>query len=301
MYKKLHITYRDPKRKLDPLTVNFNIYETSIAQRWAKLMEESIEKYVIDDPTRFYGFDTLEIERERAVDKINLQIDIINQYQPGFIDRRITEELIQDDLNYLHHIFEVYHGMLNEPHEFYAAAPKTVQNALAQLNILVHRCEDMASSGFRKLSPRHVVTYYGMPRGPEFRVLENDDYQHFTDFVEYGTVYLLYVEIGKTLQDLAMDDDHHISPEAYKPFRHYASDFVVKFFRSSTDTWLGNRQLFKKHYDENKEFYDSRYSYSHIYNKPGNIPLADLQTHLTPDELMEGIRLRQCVSHIELS
>ena len=297
MYKKLHVTYSGE----DDLTLTYNINDTSIAQRWAKLLAESIEKYSIDDPERLYGFDTETLERQRAVDAINKCVDTINDYKPGFVERRMTSELIQDDLNYLHHIFEVYHGMLNEPHEFYLAAPTEVQQALGQLNIEVHRCEAMAKGTIRKMLPTHLVTYYDMPRGPEHRLLEDADYEHFTDFYEFGTVYLLYVEIGKTLQDMSIDNDDHISDEAYKPFRNYASDFVIRYFGTSHETWNNYRKLFRKHYEENQDFYDARYNYSHIYNRPGNIPLAKLQTHLSPEEVVTEIQKRQFVSNIELS
>ena len=297
MYKKLHVTYSGK----DDLTLTYNINDTSIAQRWAKLLAESVEKYSIDDPERLYGFDTEALERQRAVDAINKCVDTINDYKPGFVERRMTSELIQDDLNYLHHIFEVYHGMLNEPHEFYLAAPTEVRKALGQLNLEVHRCEAMAKGTIRKMLPTHLVTYYDMPRGPEHRLLEDADYEHFTDFYEFGTVYLLYVEIGKTLQDMSIDNDDHISDEAYKPFRNYASDFVIRYFGTSHETWNNYRKLFRKHYEENQDFYDARYNYSHIYNRPGNIPLAKLQTHLSPEEVVTEIQKRQFVSNIELS
>ena len=297
MYKKLHVTYSGE----DDLTLTYNINDTSIAQRWAELLAESIKKYSIDDPERLYGFDTEELERQRAVDAINKCVDTINDYKPGFVERRMTSELIQDDLNYLHHIFEVYHGMLNEPHEFYLAAPTEVRKALGQLNLEVHRCEAMAEGTVRKMLPTHLVTYYDMPRGPEHRLLEDADYEHFTDFYEFGTVYLLYVEIGKTLQDMSIDNDDHIGDEAYKPFRHYASDFVIRYFGTSHETWNNYRKLFRKHYEENQDFYDARYNYSHIYNRPGNIPLAKLQTHLSPEEVVAEIQKRQFVSNIELS
>jgi len=297
MYKKMHVTYSGE----DDLTLTYNINDTSIAQRWATLLDEAIQQYTIDDPKRLYGFDTLDIERQKAVDAINKCVNTINNYRPGFVERRMTPELIQDDLNYLHHIFEVYHGMLNEPHEFFVEAPKEVRQALGQLNLEVHRCESMAEGTVRKMLPGHFVTYYDQPRGPGIRTLEDTDYEHFTEFVEFGTVYLLYVEIGKTLQDMALDDDDHIGDEAYKPFRHYASDFIIRYWGTTVESINKYHRMYKEHYDENKEFYDSRYNYSHIYNRPGNIPLAKLQTHLSPEEVVTEIQKRQFVSSVKLT
>ena len=291
----MHVTYSGE----DDLTLTYNINETSIAQRWATLLDEAIQHYTIDDPKRLYGFDTLDIERQKAVDAINHCVDVINEYSPGFVERRMTPELIQDDLNYLHHIFEVYHGMLNKPHEFFLEAPKEVRQALGQLNLEVHRCEAMAEGTVRKMLPTHLVTYYDQPRGPGIRTLEDRDYEHFTDYFEYGTVYLLYVEIGKTLQDMAIDDDDHISDEAYKPFRHYASDFVIRYWESSVGSINKFRKIYKAHYDANETFYE--YKYSHPYNRPGNIPLAKLQTHLSPLQVVTEIQKRQFVSSVKLT
>ena len=61
------------------------------------------------------------------------------------------------------------------------------------------------------------------------------------------------------------------------------------------------RKLFRKHYEENQDFYNARYDYSHIYNKPGDIPLAKLQSHLSSQQIIEGIKERQRVSKIALS
>lgn len=302
MYKKLEIEYADINGVHKPLVLRFNVLETPIAQKWAALLkyQESIDKYKINDPKRLYGFDSDEIEKQKAINAINNCIDIINNYSPNFITKRVDKTINQDTLNYLHHIFEVYHGMLNEPHEFFKSAPSNVQDALGQLNLEVHRCELMSNSSLRKILPTHYVTYYQMPRGPGYHTLDIEDYEHFTDLYEFGTVYLLYVEIGKTLQDMSIDNDNYISPEAYKPFRHYASDFVIRYFKSSNESWIKFRKIFKKHYDENKEFYDNRYNYSHLYNRPGNIPLAKIQTHLSPKEIIESIKNRQYCSRINI-
>ena len=100
---------------------------------------------------------------------------------------------------------------------------------------------------------------------------------------------------------MSIDDDDHIGDEAYKPFRHYASDFVIRYFGTKTETVNNFRKMYKKHYDANKEFYDSRYSYGHIYNRPGNIPLAKLQTHLSPEQVITEIQKRQFVSSVKLT
>jgi hypothetical protein len=129
--------------------------------------------------------------------------------------------------------------------------------------------------------------------------LELEDYQYFTDMFEFGSVYLLYTEIGKTLQDMAIDNDHHMQPTAYKPFRHYSADFVVRMFGISPQTLSTMRKLYKKHYDENESYYlEHGYNYSHPYNRPGNIPLAKLMP--TPIDVIKELSTRQFVNSVKL-
>lgn len=295
MYKEIHIEYTDIAGVLSPVVLKYKIRQTNIAQKWANKVASCIETYNIDQPNRFYGFNDYNSEKKKAIDAINHCCEIIDEYQP-IVKRRIENVVDQDTLNYLHHIFEVYHGLLDQPHDFYIGAPEYVQKALAQLNIEVHRCESFVEGSGRKIMPRHIVTWFGMNRNDE---LELEDYNHFTDYYEYGTIYLLYVEIGKTLEDLATDNDKYISADAYKPFRHYTADFVVRFFGTLRDTWKSNRMKIKSYYESNKDFFDSRgLPLSHPYNRPGNIPLADLIP--VPYDVVTELRNRQFVSKITL-
>jgi hypothetical protein len=295
MYKEIHIEYSDPKHVLEPITLKYKIRNTSIAQKWASKVATCIDNYKIDHPNRFYGFDGYISEKLKSIEAINRCCDIIDDYSP-IIKRRVDQNVNQDTLNFLHHIFEVYHGLLDQPHDFYIGAPEYVQKALAQLNIEVHRCESFVEGSGRKIMPRHIVTWFDMNRND---TLELKDYNQFTDYYEFGTIYLLYVEIGKTLEDLATDNDQYIGEDAYKPFRHYTADFVVRFFGSSRESWKSNRTKMKDYYEKNKNFFDSRnLPLSHPYNRPGNIPLADIISK--PFDPVTELRKRQFVSKITL-
>lgn len=296
MYKELHIEYSSPTNSCDPITLKFDLIDNSVTHKWINKLEQSIGKIPIDDPERFYGFDDLETERQKAIKAINNCIDVINNYSPNFVTKKIDKVIEQETLNYLHHIFEVYHGLLDQPHEFYKNAPKEVQRALGNLNIQVHRCERMVHDNRRVVLPTQLTTFFGMNRND---TLDVEDYENFTDVYEFGTVYLLYVEIGKTLQDLAIDEDHFIGDDAYRPFRHYSSDFVVRFFSTSPHTWQRLRRLYKNHYDQNKEFYESRgLHYSHPYNRPGEPPLAKIKSY--PFDVVKELQPRQKVTNIVL-
>lgn len=296
MYRELHIEYADPLNKIHPICLKFKLTHYDITQRWANKVEFCLNNLKIDDPCRFYGFDDIENEKRKAVNSINSCIDVINNYAPNFVTKRVEYPIDQDTLNYLHHVFEVFHGTVNEPHAFFLNAPKQVQNALSNLNLLVHQCEGFVENTGRKTLPVHMVTWFNLPKN---ETLELNDYQYFTDFIEFGTVYLMYTEIGKTLQDLAFDNDEYIDINAYKPFRFYSSDFMVRFYGISVDTWRNLRKKYIKHYLDKKEFYDNAgLDFNHPFNTPGNIPLAHLIQQ--PFDVVKELKLRQMVRQVNL-
>jgi hypothetical protein len=119
----------------------------------------------------------------------------------------------QDTLNYLHNIFERYHGLLYQQNsEFWMSAPDRVRTALADLNLAVHRCETAQSAQNTRL----VCTWYGQPK--QYTMPLTMQQQYGTTNPPWGSVCLNYCEIGKTLEDLARDNDCYIGDDAFRPF-----------------------------------------------------------------------------------
>jgi hypothetical protein len=294
MFKNLYIAYCNPTDPLDTLTLQYKLRDNSVVPKWCEQVESAQKQYKIDDPKRFYGFGDINEQKIDSLNRINNCVKTINSFEK-IIDRTLVDVSDQDTLNYLHHIFEVYHGLLDQQtHEFWQRAPETVRSALSDLNVLVHRCESVQ----RVTNPRHVVTYYGLPKT---EILDIDDYKYFTDNYQFGTVYLNYVEIGKTLEDLALDDDQYIADEAFRPFKHYSADFNVKFWNEDS------RQLHQKHvkikyyYDANKKFFDQQGLYwGHPYLQNGSVPLADLVYSGNKRELLKELESHQRVREVTL-
>lgn len=284
--------YANPNNLTDSVSIQFRLRDHTVVSKWTNKIIEAQKHYTIDDPERFYGFEDYQTQVIQALAKINSCIDVINSHRP-IIERRLTDINDTDTLNYLHHMFEVYHGLLDQQtHEFYLSADVKVQKALADLNICVHRCESVIHGS----SPRHVVTYYGLPKTD---VLDWEDYELFTDVYKFGTVYLNYVEIGKTLEDLAIDNDHYISDEAFQPFKHYSTDFVAMFADSNFEQVCQRRDLVLDYYLNNSEFFLSRGLYAeHPYLKLGKIPLADIDS--SPTDVLQLLRTRQHVKSVTI-
>lgn len=271
-------------------TLRYRLRDNAFVPRWVGRVLLAQRKYSIDNPDRFYGFGSIEQQQQESVKWINQCIDTINNYD-NIIDRKLTSVADQDTLNYLHNIFERYHGMLQtQTHDFWNQAPDTVRTALANLNVLVHRCESVA----RGAKPRHVVTYYGLPKT---ETLTREDYNLFEPQAEVGTVYLNYVEIGKTLEDLAIDDDKYIGDDAFKPWNHYSADFTVKFWQDDSLLITKLNAKIKQYYQDNQEFFESRgYKWGDYRLARGGLPLADLVD--APKDLLEQLENNQQVSQV---
>jgi hypothetical protein len=279
-YKKLVIEYGN-----DNMPVEYELLNYSIVQRWADRLRAAQEfPYPIDHPERFYGFGSWEDQALKAVTDMNQLCDKIKSFGIP-VEHKLENVFDQDTLNYLHHIFEEKHGLLDIKN----AGPEVLQ-VLSELNIMVHRCESIQ----RGARPRHVVTYFGLPKTT---LLEIDDYQHFTNHYTFGTVYLNYVEIGKTLEDLTVDNDTYIHKEAFQPFRHYSADFNVKFFdidHTEADAFV---EQMKKYYNENINFFKEQgLEFDSPYLQPGSIPVAKIITKIS----LSDIESRQCVRSVRL-
>ncbi len=168
-------------------------------------------------------------------------------------------------------MFEIYHGLLDDQPEGQALLP-----VLADLNIAVHRCESVA----RGAHPRHVVTWFGLPKTDQ---LEDEDYRWFEDEWQAGTVFINYAEIGKTLEDLAVDRDEYIGRNAFQPFRHYSADFVVRFYEQSGLDAQRRRSMINTYYYNNHELFGP-WQASFAFGLPpvadivGPVPVNQLET-----------------------
>jgi hypothetical protein len=263
--KYLCIEYANPSNHNDSIIVDYRLQQHSVVPLWIERVLSAQQQYQIDNPNRFYGFGSRSEQIADALSRINQCVDIINSHAE-IINRHLSDIYDQDTLNYLHHIFEVYHGLLDQQHhEFWQGAPVNVKQALAELNLSVHRCEDVG----RGAQPRHVVTYYGLPKT---EILPTDSYNLFTLDWEPGTVFLNYVEIGKTIENLAHDNDRYIAPGAFQPFMHYSADFVVRFFGQTDRQAKEKHATIKQYYHDHKDFFGP---WQDCYAS-GNIPLANI-------------------------
>lgn len=295
MLTQVQIEYANPQQLDDTYTVSFNLRSNSVVDRWVKQVQIAQTKWTIDDPNRFYSFSPFSQQVNTALAKINSTIDVINEFEP-IVDRHLTDIHDQDTLNYLHHIFEVYHGLLDQQtSEFWQRSTPKVHRALADLNIQVHECEVVGRYNVDVSKPFHIVTRYKMPK---FDVLADSEYSLFEDRSQAGTIYLLYTEIGKTFEDLAIDNDQYIHDEAFRPFRHCSADFFVNYYTEDTRLIEEKRVKLKQYYDRNQEFFVARgLEWNHPYLTSGRLPLADIDNFST--DVVAELATRQQIKSIK--
>jgi hypothetical protein len=278
--------------ELDDLTLEFNVLDNPLAELWVDRMNNR-KDYPLDHPDRFYGFNSQDQEEIKALALIHASIATINNYSP-IVTRQLTAVDDQDTLNYLHSIFERYHGLLNQQdQEFFTDAPAEVKQALADLNINVHRCETVARGG----RPRFVCTWYGMPKT---ETLSDELLKYGTLNPKFGSVCLNYCEIGKTLEDLTQDRDNYISDDAFQPFNLYSADFNVRLHEESVAYTADKIMRMRDYYLNHRDFfYDRGYTiFQDSRLLPLRFPVAQLIETMPREQLLEQIRRRQTVTKV---
>jgi hypothetical protein len=271
-------------------TLQFQIRPTPLAELWVERMQAR-GSYPLDHPDRFYGFGSRLEERIRAEIMIQQCITTINQHTP-IIKREF--DWSQDCLNYLHNIFERYHGLLDQQtSEYWQQAPDQVKQALSELNLAVHRCETVLEG----TKPRFVCTWFGMPKTKKLDPAQLAQWGETQ--IQFGTVYLNYCEIGKTVEDLAHDNDEYISKDAFRPFGHYSADFHVAFFNHDLSFKEPGMQ---QYIDQHQDFFLA-HGITSVYNaiaQPLRFPVADLQYAGQPQQLIQEIARQQRVLKVTI-
>jgi hypothetical protein len=117
--------------------------------------------------------------------------------------------------------------------------------------------------------------------------------------IKFGTVYLNYAEIGKTVEDLAHDNDQYIGNDAFRPFDHYSADFNVAFYDQDLESKVPDMAKYMK---EHQEFFLDR-GIDTVYNTralPLRFPLAELEETGSRSALLKEIAQQQHVNRVTI-
>ena len=278
------------------LSLQFQVLQTPMAKLWLERMDQR-HQWSLDDPGRFYGFNTQQQDEQVALAKIQECVQGINDWQ-SLVNRTLHTVHDQDTLNYLHNLFEQWHGLLDQHpvHPVYGNIPNEVRRHLANLNIAVHRCESTA----RGNRPRFVCTWFGMPKTKTLPVEVMHEFGTLNP--KFGSVCLNYAEIGKTLEDLTQDRDNYISDDAFLPFNHYSADFNVRMHEETADYVADKLVRMQAYYNQHREFFfDQGFTtFQDPRLLPLRFPVAELIETMPRHELLAAISQQQQVTQVTI-
>lgn len=271
--RKFKVTLTDGIRDLD---LEFSLRNSHIADRWYR---ELVKNYDLYEADRFSDWGDTYTD---LFEDLNNQIKIINSYQT-VIDVEIKETYDQKDLNHLHTFFDKLRGEIFQKNSWYNSVPPDIKTALERFNILIHQLESTLRT--KNKHPTLVVTFKDSLKLD----LEEDDYRYFTYKWTYGTVYINYCQVGKTVLDVFKD--HDCISEGIRPQRYYSADFMIKFGPSTNFVTFIFKKVLLKFWLMKQKFKFDRLAL-------GMIPVADLVTDITNDELLCFNRVKQieCIS-----
>lgn len=275
--------------------LKFCLLDIGPAQTWTKHLKFFVDAgQPWDDTKRFYNFPNTEFTKEKVIQRLRQLVNTIKAYAPNIINYSVGDSLTQDDLNYLHHIFEVYHGLYDQQNtnDFFCKAPKEVQDALGDLNIWIHRYETLG--GF----PRFVATWKYKPYRDKFI---DSEFKYFTLDEEWGDLRLNYCEIGKTLYDLWNDNDKHIFPDAFKPQHHYCFDFTVRFSEYTKEYYQNIENNVWNYFEDNKEFFNNLgYKKYDPKLSLGGVTIGKIIANNSRQEIISSIACHQTLKSIRI-
>jgi len=282
--------------EMTDLKLQFKILDNPLSALWLDRMNAR-DQYPLDHPDRFYGLDSQEQAEAKALLQIQRTCAEINSWNT-IIEKTIESVHDQDTLNYLHNVFEQWHGLLDQipEHPIYGKLPDQVRRHLANLNVDVHRCESV-SRGNR---PRFVCTWYGLPKTKTLPIELVQQYGTLNP--KFGSVCLNYVEIGKTLEDLTQDNDNYIGDDAFRPFNHYSADFNVRLHEETMKYISEKLCRMQQYYAQHRNFFFDR-GFT-IFQDPRLLPLrfpvAELIEILPRTQLIQEIAQRQYITRVSL-
>ena len=218
-------------KELNQAIYQINMFNSSCAWLDAGLPSYTIEDYFVPDSVR-YG-----TEYPLATRFGNPPTNSEDRYLIAHLALTAKHEI----LNRLHNHFEKLQGTVNNLSPYYTAADYETKYAIRQLNIICHEMETLILSQQKQAyvpewsRPSQITTWLHAPR----HELTDQHKQLFVDNGynrEFGTVYMHWAQIGKTLFEVFRDEN---APEltdtvceAITNLEYYSGEFDVEWGES---------------------------------------------------------------------
>ena len=269
----IQLNHSDHPDEIYELPCDFE--DTHFKNKWlARFYAAKERNDPISEPWAFYNLNDA-WTNNHTVEFLNQKIEICNELVPGMFSRYLTDIADQDTLNYLHSVFELHHGKLDEwkTDPLFEAHPTALRESLSHINQTIHRCEE-SNHNDRKIR----VVYFDLPKTEEYAV---EDYELFTTAIDFGGVYVHYTDVGKPIEELAVaEDEWHYG---IVPYLHYSADFSIRF---NNDDGVEQHRLETLYKANNSDLLrQSGFKRLDYRLTPGSIKIAQLKYEIEQETL----------------
>lgn len=223
----------EDKKLISEYSLNFDVQDNPIAILWFDMLKGLLKDETWKLETRWGAFKLPTRHPKILVEKLKRCVEIINNsdwFEYHIIETdKITEDYPMEVHNIIHHHFEILIGQVWRPSEYWKRICErqdwALINAVRGLNDLSHEIEEWNMRG-----DATIYTTFMNGVSPIQKVelpKEADDW--FTLDGAFGRGYLHYAQLGKTWQEVCIDDDDQIDPGNISEHRLLSGEFDLQF------------------------------------------------------------------------
>lgn len=226
---KIVITFCKPKARFETMELSWTLLQNEAVLAWSNLLLLNLQNEHLELFSRFSGFVSEDKNKLSLIQGLNKCIEIINSDGVYPIEQRCPNEFTQEDLNTIHHHFEI---LSNEDYRQYQqkASPEVI-SAIRGINYFIHDLEGHTRNiALKKHNPEAGSTSILL----EFRncaryALPGTFNKYFSTKIEFGDMVLHYSQVGKTWLEAYWDKDTAIFDEAIRPLEILSGEMDILF------------------------------------------------------------------------
>jgi hypothetical protein len=263
-YKTLKITFNNTETK-QTKNVFWDIRQFSLAQKWAAALEADYLNTgaVLEKQFMLHGWVYPTSSNRRTIqfmcDELNFHIDQVNNYAlendiDYYIDMFFTEETLdQEQLNKIHHHFEILIGQTWNMSEWYEQFDAAHQFSINNFNWLCHEIESQLRGldAYNNNRSSSSLVFCMKPIKRHELVEADGDYDNFEmRDLEFGQIRMHYAQTGKTHREAWHDNDEDIYDDNISGIRYLSGEFDIHLNTKSTgedwnafQTWCMEKQI----------------------------------------------------------
>jgi hypothetical protein len=225
----IKITFVNPIERHEQVTLSWKLVQNQAVLVWYNLFILNLENPEKKLFSRFSGFVNSSKNISKIVDELNRCITIVDNHGTYPIKERCPKNYSQEDLNAIHHHFEIL--STSKWKDFILTAPAEITAAIRGINYFIHDLEVHTRNLKMKQNDSKdgaVAVLF------EFRQCDRlnlpDSFNSFFHLErEFGDMVLHYSQVGKTWIEAFWDKDEIIFNEAIRPLEILTGEMDIIF------------------------------------------------------------------------